>query len=86
MVSLYLFSGIGLSVDNMYLLEQVGAYLHAVDLPFIIGADWNSKPAELTDSGWSQAGGGSIVSAGAPSYEAAGQSSELDFFLVRNDM
>ena len=50
-VSLYLHSGLGLGLDNMYLLEQVGAYLHAVGLPYIIGADWNVKPEGLEESG-----------------------------------
>ena len=72
--------------ENMCLLELLGAYLHAVGMPYIIGADWNFGPIDLIDTGWPQAVGGAIVNPAVPTYDAAGHTSELNYFLVRNDI
>ena len=79
-------AGVGLDAENMYLLEQVGAYLHSVGMPYIVGAVWNVSPQELLDSVGVQAVAGQVACSRLATHESGQQASELDYFVVTADI
>eukprot|EP00959_Pyramimonas_sp_CCMP1952_P137925 2887028-Pyramimonas_sp.AAC.1 len=58
MISVYLEDSIGLQGPNRQLLEEVHSWCAHLDVPVIIGGDWNIEASELSTSGWPELMGG----------------------------
>ena len=84
-VTLYLFTGEGLSERNLTVLEQVAVFLLSLNTPVIVVGDWQNEPVDLFRNGWPQRLG--LVLVNPPGLTATcatgkGGARLLDFFLV----
>ena len=84
-VTTYLVHTIGLTGDNIVLLEQLLVLIRSLGLPTIICGDWQMAPTELVASEWPRRAG--LVLALPPHCEATcnlgtEKASYLDYFLV----
>ena len=83
MVSAYLRPGLGLAGENLRRLQALGALVGATRHPWIIHADWNLEPEELTASQWLVLVGGSIMMpADIAGTCLRGQVRKLDYLVV----
>ena len=53
-VSIYLWTGEGLSERNLALLHRLKLVLRALKGPWVVGGDWNIEPELLQSSGWAR--------------------------------
>jgi hypothetical protein len=81
-VVVYLVSGIGLVGDNLDLLNEIAATLHALGKPYIVIGDWNASPAELRDCNWLSAIAGNILATKDPTCIMTNSSSIIDYAVV----
>jgi len=84
--SIYLISGAGPNLPNIEILKSVAEYIRIVGIPFVLGGDWNMGPADLESTGFLQMVKGRIISTGQKTYVSAGQESELDYFVVSEEL
>ena len=78
MISVYLWSGEGLTERNLEVLSELARGLRRLHGPWIVGGDWNLEPVDLQRAGWIDLVGGSIA---APDCPTCGGRT-LDFFVV----
>ena len=77
-MSVYLWSGEGLSQRNLDVLSELARGLKRLHGPWIVGGDWNLEPGDLQRAGWLELVGGSSVAPDGPT--CGGRT--LDFFVV----
>ena len=82
--SLYLKDGVGIDAFNAQLLDRVSAYLVAVGLPFIIGADWNNGINDIVKLGWLQALDAFALAPSGNTYTSGEAATCIDFFAISN--
>ena len=84
-ITTYLVHTIGLTGDNITLLEQLLTLIRCLGLPTIISGDWQMPPKDLVDSDWPRRA--NLVLALPPGLEATcnlgtERQSYLDYFFV----
>ena len=52
LVELYLVTGIGMSGENIEILQQMLSLRGLMNMPMVVAADWQSTPDELASTGW----------------------------------
>ena len=84
-ISVYLWTGEGMSLKNKGILATVGDLVIRHKGPWVMGGDLNMTPAVFRRDGgaWLERVGGSIAAAGvATNRPAGGAHRELDYFIV----
>ena len=76
----YALDSVGIE-GNKDFMSRSGAYLGAIDGPWIYAADHNVDPQQMQDSGWLATIGGRIV-APAEATCRAGNGSTFDFLVL----
>ena len=66
-ISVYLIKSEGLSLENLFILEELSAVIRQLAGPWIAAGDWNLSPAVLARSNWLQMIGGVIFAPTLPS-------------------
>jgi len=77
-VSIWLIDGVGLSPENLMILEHAAEVILKLRGPWVIGGDWNLLPSVLEASKWLELVGGIIVATALTTCH----SSTYDFFVV----
>ena len=67
---------------NLNLLHAIASQLVGINGPWVIGADWNFTPSELTGTGWLELVGGAIVAPNGPSCNGK----VYDYFVVSKSL
>jgi len=80
--SVYLIDSVGLTDENLHILEVVAACVRQLRGPWILGGDWNVSPQVLAASNWLSMVGGTIVAPQAPTCN----SSTYDYFVVQKSL
>ena len=70
---------------NMDKLGGLGEFLRSLDMPFIIGGDFNCDPAELTKTGWPRRLKAEILHTTEPTC-TSGRGRTIDFFLISHQL
>ena len=79
----YMFTGEGLSARYCELLSRIEVWISLCSGPWIIAADWNVTPEQLTQ--WANSIGGIVVAPdGFTCFQAT--PSKIDFFIVKASM
>ena len=86
LASLYLYDGEGDSQLNQDLLQSVGCILRSIGQPFVCGGDFQMSPAKLQGLGWPGIVRGTLVASDTATYVSGEASSEIDYFVVSNDI
>ena len=81
-VTLYLEDSVGLNEYNLAVLAELHRWLAHLEMPFIIGGDWNVEAQDLIDSGWPSLVGASVA---AP-LEPTCNGKTYDFFVVSREL
>ena len=81
-LSVYFEDGCGVTGPNAELLDNLALYIRAMGRPWIVCADWQASPAQLTEAGWPEAVGGFIVAANRPTCFVATGAREIDFMVA----
>jgi len=84
--SVYLESAVGMNSNNDALMRSIAGFVKAWGRPFVLAGDWNMSPKDLRDSGWPELLNAVVICTDEHTYEAAGHTSELDFFLVEKSI
>ena len=85
-VSAYLHSGVGLSVDNLQLLEEIGRAGASSALPMLLGADFNISATEVHSSGFPQKLGCKLLEPAMGTCKGRSGVSTIDFFACELNM
>ncbi len=89
-VSAYLEDGKGVTAANLRHLEAMGSCITSQgdNVPCIAGGDWQAPPDAVAATGFASEAGMSLVATRHPrgTYRDVRRSTELDYFLVTNDM
>jgi hypothetical protein len=81
--SCYFHSSLGIAAaPNMNILQAVAAVLSTIGGPWIIGADWNCTPEQLTKTGWLKMVKGQVF---APRVNTCNEN-VYDYFVVCDDL
>ena len=86
LVSVYLQVGAGLNPANMQVLADIGNLVTGLQLPYIIGGDFNLVPAALTASGLLARIRATLVKTPKATCVTSRPRSVIDFFLVADDL
>ncbi len=89
-VSAYLEDGGGMGTANLGHLQTIGRCvgMQGDHVPCIMGGDWQVAPEMMAATGFATQAGMTMVASGHArgTYRAARSSSELDYFLLTNDL
>ncbi len=87
-IAMYMEHGQGVGPKNLRHLEDVGAFLEMqpAHTPFVVGADFQCPPEELSRAGFASRVSASIVATGDPrgTCRSAVAISELDYFIIHH--
>ena len=88
-ITSYLVHSIGLTDDNLVILEQLTVLIKSIGLPVIVCADWQMHPDMLFESDWPRRAG--LVLAEPPGQVSTcnihtDKAAYLDYFLVSADI
>ena len=81
LATIYCLHGIGVSGPNVVLLELLAAVLEALQLPWVVGGDWNFSPGELSASDWLPVVQGTVKSTGSSTC-VGGEGSVIVLFVI----
>ncbi len=89
-ISAYLADGLGMGATNLGILQEIGrcATSQGEHVPCIMGGDWQAAPETVAATGFATQTGMTLVATGHArgTYRAVRSSSELDYFLLTNDL
>ncbi len=90
MICAYLEDGKGVGASNLRHLEAMGVFVSSQGehTPCIAGGDWQASPEAIASTGFAGRAGMAIAASRHPrgTYRETRTTSELDFFLVTNDL
>ena len=81
-ISLYLEDKIGLCGGNVAILEELHRWCAHLEVPFIVGGDWNVGADEIQESGWPELVGAVVVAPGTSTCN----DQEYDFFVISSEL
>ncbi len=76
--SIWPIPSVGLSEENLQLLQEVAEDLGSLTGPWVVGGDWNLTPQQLAASGWLGLVGGVVCAPAKPTCNG----SVYDYFVV----
>jgi hypothetical protein len=82
LISLYPKDGEGMSETNVHLLEMLATILGTLKGPWIIGGDWNMRPAVIAESNWLKIVKGVVFATTLPTCNE----STYDYFAVHRSL